>query len=175
MARQQNILRRKCSPENHPIDQSSKGRIRKKTRKARDQSEDEKPQAMKAPKRVPRQKTSPRKPLEKIRREEADNKGDGFIEFLNSLSPEVCYSRNHNNTSCLIIYSPRRSSGNTLQRKSGQTLTRGRIHQLRLRKSAHYHVEGKMASKPLKYSTTKNKPQKWMNPSRNTKIRSRLP
>src|SRR5947207_7215587 len=166
-SRHQNTIRRKHdkhakSPENSPatLDQSSKGRIRKKTRKARDQSEDESPKAMKVPKRAPRQKTSPRKPLEKIRREEADNKGDRFIEFLNSLSPEVCYSRNHNNTSCLIIYSPRRSSGNTLQRKSGQTLTRGWIHQLRLRKSAHYHVEGKMASKPLKYSTTKKNPQK---------------
>ena len=130
---------------------------------------------MKAPKCVPWQKTSPRKPLEKIRHKEADNKGDGLIEFLNGLSPEVHYSRNHNNTSCLIIYSLRRSSGNTLQRKSGQTLTRSRIHQLRLRKSAHYHVEGKMASKPLKYSTMKKNPQKWMNPSRNMKIRPRLP
>ena len=173
MARQQNILRWKCSSENHPIDQSSKGRIRKKTCKTRDQSEDEKSQAMKAPKCVPRQKTSRCKPLEKIHHEEADNKGDGLIEFLNGLSPEVRYSRNHNNTSCLIIYSLRRSSGNTLRRKCGQTLTR--IHHLRSRKSAHYHEKGKMASKLLKYSTTKKNPQKWMNPSRNMKIRSRLP
>src|SRR4051794_24457979 len=130
MARQQNILRRKGgerkkSPENLPtalikIDQSSKGKIRKKTRKTRDESEDEKPQAMKVPKHVPQQKTSPRKPLEKIRREGADNKGDELIEFLNSLSPEVRYSRNHNNTSCLIIYSLRRSSENTLWRKCDQ-------------------------------------------------------
>src|SRR5947209_19932093 len=107
--------------------------------------------------------------LEKICREEADNKGDGLIEFLNGLSPEVRYSRNHNNTSCLIIYSLRRSSGNTLR----QTPTR--IHHLRSRKSTHYHGKGKMASKLLKYSTTKKNPQKWMNPSRNMKIRSRLP
>ena len=96
------------------LDQSSKSKIRKKTCKTRDQSEDEKPQAIKVPKYVPQQKTSPCKPLEKIHHEEADNKGDGLIEFLNGLSPEIYYFRNYNNTFCLIIYSLRRSSENTL-------------------------------------------------------------
>src|SRR5881394_893429 len=113
---------------------------------------------MKAPKCVPQQKTSPRKPLEKICREEADNKSDGLIEFLNGLSPEVHYSRNYNNTSCLIIYSLRRSSGNTLQQKYGQILTW--IHYLRSKKSAHYHGKGKIVSKLLKYSAIKKNPQK---------------